>query len=92
MSEIRLQLTQDAEEQLGKVLFKSTRNLLGEIVERQLVAKDYMTKAETAKYCNVSTVTITSWQQEYGLKSIQLGGKLLFSKNTVDEFLISHEK
>lgn len=35
MSEIRLQLTQDAEEQLGKVLFQSTRNLLGEIVERQ---------------------------------------------------------
>lgn len=91
MSELKLTMSEEAEQQLAKILFKNTRDLLDEMTSRQVQATPYMNRKATANYIGISEGTLDKWETQ-GLKSIKINGLKLFAKDTVDNWLISQEK
>lgn len=53
--------------------------------------KDFMTLTECGQYMNVSYGTLNMWIKQLGLKTIVVQGKTFVAKQTLLEFLKSHE-
>jgi len=65
--------------------------VIQEVREQEARSKDYMNAKETCSYLNVSFVTLQQFER-LGLKKIKIEGKILFKKQTVDEFMKTFER
>lgn len=48
--------------------------------------KDYMTIDDMTEYFDISKSTLSEWRKA-GLKAIKIGGKVLFKKEKINDFL-----
>ena len=47
--------------------------------------KTYLSRAEVSKMLNVSFVTLNKWNKSGRLKAVGIGGRVLYSQETIDK-------
>ena len=50
--------------------------------------KTYLTRAEVSKMLNVSFVTLNKWNKSGRLKAVGIGGRVLYSQETIDKSIV----
>ena len=50
--------------------------------------KTYLTRAEVSKMLNVSFVTLNKWNKSGKLKAVGIGGRVLYSQETINNSII----
>ena len=92
MAELKLTVSNDLQSQLEMLMANTAREVLKEVKQKELTTKPYMNYKEACEYVGIARNTLTSWRNEYGLKTISVAGKTLISKETLDQFLKDYEK
>ena len=50
--------------------------------------KTYLSRAEVSKMLNVSFVTLNKWNKSGRLKAVGIGGRVLYSQETIDKSIV----
>lgn len=58
--------------------------------EREQAHNEYATVAETAKLLKVTTRTLQNWRDRGLISFVQIGSKILFKAEDVEEFIMNH--
>lgn len=87
---IKLPVTEVVQEALKKVIISSVRDIVDELKESEVKAKDYMSLKEVQAYMGISFMTLQAWHNK-GLKTITIEGKKFIKKETLWKFLQDHE-
>lgn len=91
-TKIQLDLSEELEDQIQALFIKSAREVLHEVSNQEVNAKEFMTFKEAAAYVGVSFNTFKNFITDYGLKTITIGGKKFIHKPTLVQFLKKYEK
>ena len=60
-------------------------------MENSLNTRPYLTRNEVAEYVGLSWKTIERWEDK-GLPSYDVGGRILYLRREVDDFILSHRR
>ena len=92
MANLQIELPDTFGSEFASLLKQTTKEVLAEAKQQELDhGKDFMTITECCKYMNISYGTLVLWTEKFGLKKIVVQGKTFISKQTLLEFLKSHE-
>lgn len=81
----------EVQSDLRNMISNMAREVIQEVREKEVKSRDYMSAKDTCEYLNISFVTLQNFER-LGLKKCRVQGKILFRKETVDEFMRSFEK
>ena len=88
---LNIPVPDQVQQDLRNMISSMARDVIQEVREQEARSKDYMNAKETCAYLNVSFVTLQQFER-LGLKKIKIEGKILFKKQTVDEFMKTFER
>lgn len=91
MAKLQIDLTSDLEEQIQAIFVKSAKEVIYELSKQEINSRDYLSYKETASYLNVSFNTLKNFINDYGLKTITIGGKKFISKEEIVSFMKKHQ-
>jgi len=93
----QIQLIQVTTDELVSLISDSVKNHFQELtkqieVKNQKHEKEFLTRAETAKFFNVSLVTIHDWQKNGILKVYKMGNRSFFKYSELLETLYNSNR
>lgn len=92
MANLSIELPASFQNEFASLLSQTVKEVLTEAKQQELNhGKDFMTITECCEYMNVSYGTLNMWIKKLDLKVIVVQGKTFVSKQTLLEFLKSHE-
>lgn len=92
MASLSIELPSTFQNEFASLLSQTVKEVLHEAKQQELNhGKDFMTLTECGQYMNVSYGTLNMWIKQLGLKTIVVQGKTFVAKQTLLEFLKSHE-
>ena len=89
-AKLELQISDEFNSSFEAYLKETARNVIQEVIQNPIERKMYLTKKEACAYLSISYATIQKLIL-MGLPSIQIDGKCLFSKISIDQFMKSIE-
>lgn len=89
-AKLELQISDEFNSSFEAYLKETARNVIQEVIQNPIERKMYLTKKEACAYLSISYATIQKLIL-MGLPSIQIDGKCLFSKTSIDQFMKSLE-
>lgn len=92
MTKVQLDLSEELEEQIQAIFIKSAREVLHELGRQEINSKDYLSYKEAAAYIGVSFNTLKNFINDYGLKTISIGGKKFIAKSEIVSWMKKYEK
>ncbi len=90
MSNNQIQLIQLSTEQLQNVVIEGVKTYLNDF-RKQLEPKtptEYLTRREVAKMLSVDLSTIHNWKKKGILKAYQVGGRVIFKREDVENAIV----
>ena len=90
MSELSFEFSADSKAEIQKIFRDLAKQAVSEVMQSPVERKMYLNKKEACSYIGVSYATIQKLVL-MGLPSIQIDGKCLFSKTSIDQFMKSIE-
>lgn len=93
MSNISIPIPESFQEEFASLLMQTAKEVVAEAKQQELDhGKDFMNISECCNYMNISYATLIGvWVKQLGLKTIVVQGKTYISKQSLIEFLKSHE-
>ena len=92
MAKLQLEINEELEEQLQALFIKSAKTVLQELSTQEINSRDYLSYKESALYIGCSFNTLKNFINEYGLKTISIGGKRFIAKKEIGLFMQKYEK
>lgn len=89
-AKLELRISDEFNTSFEAYLKEAARNVIQEVIQNPIERKMYLNKKEACGYIGVSYATIQKLIL-MGLPSIQIDGKCLFSKTSIDQFMKSLE-
>ena len=90
MSNLSFEFSADSKAEIQNIFKNLAKEVVSEVMQNPIERKMYLNKREACSYIGVSYATIQKLIL-MGLPSIQVDGKCLFSKNSIDQFMQSIE-
>lgn len=92
MAKLQLDLSSELEEQIQAIFIKSAKEVLYELSKQEINSKDFFSFKEAAAYIGVSFNTLKNFINDYGLRTITIGGKKFISKEEIVSWMKKYEK
>ena len=89
-SNLSFEFSADSKAEIQKIFRDLAKQAVSEVMQSPIERKMYLTKKEACAYLSISYATIQKLIL-MGLPSIQIDGKCLFSKISIDQFMKSIE-
>ncbi|WP_320164315.1 helix-turn-helix domain-containing protein [uncultured Trichococcus sp.] len=91
MANLQIPIPDTFQDELKMMIRNAAAQAIEEAVQRENLAKDWMTQKELQAWLNVSYGTVQVWRG-LGLKVATVQGKTLVSKQEVNRFLESYQR
>lgn len=92
MSRLSIPIPESFQDEFASLLSQTAKEVLAEAKRQELDhGKDFMTMSECCKYMGISYGTLVLWIEKFSLRKIVIQGKTFISKQTLLEFLKTHE-
>lgn len=92
MPHIQIELPRTFQDGIASMLKQTAKEVLHEAKQQEINhGKDFMSLTECCEYMSISYGTLNMWIKKLDLKVIIVQGKTFVSKQTLLEFLKSHE-
>lgn len=89
-SNLSFEFSADSKAEIRNIFQDLAKEVVSEVMQNPIERKMYLTKKEACAYLSISYATIQKLIL-MGLPSIQIDGKCLFSKTSIDQFMKSLE-
>lgn len=89
-SNLSFEFSADSKAEIRNIFQDLAKEVVSEVMQNPIERKMYLTKKEACAYLSISYATIQKLIL-MGLPSIQIAGKCLFSKTSIDQFMKSLE-
>lgn len=92
MAQLSFEVPPEVQEEIQKMFAVAAKEVLAEVSRQELNSKPYMNLKESAEYIGCSFVTLRTWINERGLRTIKIGGKQFIAKSEIDRFMLDHQE